>query len=194
MMRALKWTVFEVVAWTAAAGIITALAISAAFYPTGAAAVVTWAASTGAAAAAGWVALLGVSSFSSTYLLNWAWQLEPAGPVDMVNMSFFVAAMLVFQMAVLQAASAPVVTRTTDFPCLFPCLAASLLWAESPLPAQVLRNVTLAAAAARVLAPTRTRGGAQEVSNGWAIAGVVVIVAAASVLIYSRLTSPRPAA
>ena len=109
MMRALKWTVFEVVAWTAAAGIITALAISAAFYPTGAAAVVTWAASTGAAAAAGWVALLGVSSFSSTYLLNWAWQLEPAGPVDMVNMSFFVAAMLVFQMAVLQAASALVV-------------------------------------------------------------------------------------
>ena len=88
MMRALKWTVFEVVTWTAAAGMLVALLLSAAFHPAGISACAAWATAVAAEApwaAAGWVALLGVSSLLSTYLLNWAWQLEPAGPVDMVN-------------------------------------------------------------------------------------------------------------
>lgn len=133
MMRALKWTVFEVVAWTAAAGILVALLLSALFQPAGLAACAAWVSAAAAVApwaALGWVVLLGVTSLFSTYFLNWAWQLEPAGPVDMVNMSFFVGAMLVFQLAVLE-----------------------------------------------------------EASNAWAVAGVVVIVAAAAALIYSRLSA-----
>ncbi len=114
MMRALKWTVFEVVAWTAAAGILVALLLSALFQPAGLAACAAWVSAAAAVApwaALGWVVLLGVTSLFSTYFLNWAWQLEPAGPVDMVNMSFFVGAMLVFQLAVLEVLNSQLATN-----------------------------------------------------------------------------------